>query len=271
MCMFAELAQRQRFPPIRIELVMTGSFDDAGSMNRFVKAAVDLVCPRSCVHCGDVIEHSPYDFVCAACADEILPCPPPACKICGYPFFGVVIAAKTCPHCVNLNPLFERGKSLFIAKNAGRSLLHDLKYQRGFYVLQDLYRMVTNTQHYLDYIQDASLVPVPLHPTKLRERGFNQSEKIATMLASATAGRSRIEHLLIRKVYTQSQTHLNRSERDRNVKNAFAMRADMVLTSHQQYILVDDVFTTGSTLNACAGALRAAGATRLKVVTIGHG
>lgn len=240
-------------------------------MNGVIKAAFDLLCPRSCVHCGDAIEQSPYDFVCAACADQILPCPPPACKTCGYPFFGMVIAAKTCPHCIDLNPIFDLGKTLFIAKNVGRSLLHELKYQRGFYVLQDLYRMVRSTQHYLDYIQDASLVPVPLHPTKLRERGFNQSEKIATMLAAASTGRARVEHLLIRKRYTHSQTHLNRSARDRNVKNAFAMRANAVLVSDRQYILVDDVFTTGSTLNACAGVLHAAGATRLKVVTIGHG
>jgi len=183
----------------------------------------------------------------------------------------MVIAAKTCPHCIDLNPIFDLGKTLFIAKNVGRSLLHELKYQRGFYVLKDLYRMVRSTQHYLDYIQDASLVPVPLHPTKLRERGFNQSEKIATMLAAASTGGARVEHLLIRKRYTQSQTHLNRSARDRNVKNAFAMRANAVLVYDRQYILVDDVFTTGSTLNACAGVLHAAGATRLKIVTIGHG
>jgi len=114
-------------------------------------------------------------------------------------------------------------------------------------------------------------VPVPLHPTKQRERGFNQSEKIAHMLAAATDGRSEVKNLLLRNRYTQTQTRLNQTERHRNVKNAFALAPNTVLFSNKQYILVDDVFTTGSTLNACASVLRDAGATRLKVVSIGHG
>jgi len=114
-------------------------------------------------------------------------------------------------------------------------------------------------------------VPVPLHPIKLRERGFNQSEKIAQMLVEASDGSSRVEHLLIRRVYTQTQTRLNHAQRHQNVKNAFALAPDTVLIPDKQYILVDDVFTTGSTLNACARVLRAAGATHLNVVTIGHG
>jgi ComF family protein len=241
------------------------------TVHPFAKATLDLVFPRACVHCGGAIEHSDYDFICADCSNEILPCLPPACKTCGYPFFGAVIGAKVCPHCIDLEPLFDQGKTLFIAKGAGRSLLHALKYQRGFYILKDLQQMVTTTKHYLEYIQDASLVPVPLHPTKLRERGFNQSELIAKMLISTTNGSSVLEKLLIRQLYTQTQTRLNHAERHRNVKNAFALTPNTVLIPDKQYILVDDVFTTGSTLNACARVLRDAGATRLKVVTIGHG
>lgn len=131
--------------------------------------------------------------------------------------------------------------------------------------------MVTATRHYLNYIQDATLIPVPLHPTKLRERGFNQSEKIADMLISTTNHSSTVENLLIRQIYTQTQTRLNQLERHQNVKNAFALAPNAVLIPDQQYILVDDVFTTGSTLNACARVLCDAGATRLKVATIGHG
>jgi len=131
--------------------------------------------------------------------------------------------------------------------------------------------MVTASRHFLDYIQNATLIPVPLHPTKLRERGFNQSERIADMLISTTHNSSTVENLLIRLIYTQTQTKLNQLERYQNVKNAFALGPNAVLIPDQQYILVDDVFTTGSTLNACARILRDAGAIRLKIVTIGHG
>ena len=240
-------------------------------MHHLLKATLDLVLPRNCVHCGDAVERSPCEFVCAPCANEIQPCLPPACKTCGYPFFGAVVGPRVCPHCADLEPVFDQGKALFIAKAAGLSLVHHLKYQHGFYVLKDLQQIVTTTRHYCDYIQDAILVPVPLHPIKLRERGFNQSEKIAQMLVEASDGSSRVEHLLIRRVYTQTQTRLNHAQRHQNVKNAFALAPDTVLIPDKQYILVDDVFTTGSTLNACARVLRAAGATHLNVVTIGHG
>ena len=240
-------------------------------MHGFIRAALDLIFPRSCIHCGNPVENSPYDFICSECANEIIECLPPACKTCGYPFYGMIIAEKSCPHCIDLEPLFDEGKALFLAKGAGRSLLHELKYQQRPYVLKDLFRMINDSAHYLKYIRNASFVPVPLHPVKLRERGFNQSEQIAKVLTLATKGSSQIENLLVRKQYTRSQTRLNQTERYQNVKNAFALAPNTVLTQSKNYILVDDVFTTGSTLNACAHVLRKAGAIHLKVATIGHG
>lgn len=244
---------------------------DSNILKMNLKAALDLVFPRSCIHCGDHVEHSPYDFICLKCASGLIECLPPACNTCGYPFYGAIISAKTCSHCTELDPVFDQGKTLFIAKEAGLSILHELKYRQGRYVLNDLARMVNRAKHYLEYIQNATLVPVPLHPTKLRERGFNQSEQITQMLVDCTAGNASIEHLLVRKQYTQSQTCLNGSKRYQNVKNAFALAPDTVLNPNKSYILVDDVFTTGSTLNACAKILRKAGVTHLKVATIGHG
>jgi len=127
------------------------------------------------------------------------------------------------------------------------------------------------SKHYLEYIENTILVPVPLHPTRLRERGFNQSEHIAKMLANCGSENIKVESLLTRRQYTQSQTSLNRSERYQNVKNAFTLAPDAVLASTKPYVLIDDVFTTGSTLNACAHVLRAAGVHQIKVATIGHG
>ena len=236
-----------------------------------LKKALDLVFPRSCIQCGHAVDSSPYDFVCTKCANGLIKCLPPGCNTCGYPFYGEIIVAKKCPHCTELEPFFDQGKTLFIATGIGRSLLHELKYRQGIYVLNDLARMVTRSRHYLEYICHATLVPVPLHPVRLRERGFNQSEQIARMLARCSGNTAKIEKILIRKRYTQSQTCLNRSLRHQNVKNAFALAPNIVLDSKKSYIIVDDVFTTGSTLNACAKVLRKAGASHLKVATIGHG
>ncbi|MGB0744251.1 MAG: ComF family protein, partial [Opitutales bacterium] len=196
---------------------------------------------------------------------------PPNCRICGYPFHGMLAGPKTCPHCAELNPFFDEGKTLFLAKGPGRALVHELKYQSGFYVLRDIGRIIQSAPDYLSYLFDAVLVPVPLHPVKERERGYNQSERIVQALSEATKGNSRVEKLLLRTKYTLTQTQLNREDRHRNVKNAFALAPDAVVVPNIQYILVDDVFTTGSTLNACAAVLRKAGAKHIKVATLGHG
>ncbi|WP_269524220.1 ComF family protein [Coraliomargarita parva] len=242
-----------------------------GRLKQIFHAAADLVFPRSCVHCSEAIEDSPLQFLCRRCSRELFLAVPPACSTCGYPFFGQLAGPKTCPHCAELAPVFDEGKTLFLAKGPGRSLIHELKYHQGFYVLSDLIRLTEQVPGYLDYFKDACLVPVPLHPAKERERGFNQGERIAHTLAARAGGTTRVESLLERIQFTGTQTRLARNERHRNVKNAFALKPDAVLIPETHYILIDDVFTTGATLNACASVLRQAGARRIKVLTIGHG
>ena len=244
---------------------------EAGPMFKLLgNHLLDVFFPSSCVHCGDAVEHSDYDFLCRACSRELFLSKAPTCTTCGYPFFGMLAGPKVCPHCTELDPIFEEGKTLFLAKGPARSLIHELKYKAGFYVLRDIEAMLERSLYYRAYFEGAILVPVPLHATKLRERGFNQSERIAGALCAATGAKS-CQNLLVRTVYTQTQTRLSRAARHQNVKNAFALADDAVVIIDQTYILVDDVFTTGSTLNACAAVLREAGVTRLKVATLGHG
>jgi ComF family protein len=231
---------------------------------------LDVFFPRSCVHCGDAVEGSDYQFLCHNCSRELFLSKPPTCTTCGYPFFGMMVGPRTCPHCVELNPLFDQGKTLFLAKGPARSLIHELKYQSGFYVLQDVQTMIAHAPYYRDYFKGAILVPVPLHATKERERGFNQSRVIAQTLLEATEA-SDLQNMLIRTIYTRTQTRLSRTARHQNVKNAFALASDAVVIPDQTYILIDDVFTTGSTLNACAAVLRGAGVNHIKVATLGHG
>ena len=239
--------------------------------HRYLNAAADLLFPRNCLHCGDCIEGSPYPHLCRACSQELHIIQAPACSTCGFPYWGQLAGPQSCPHCAELDPLFTEGKALFLAKGPGRSLLHDLKYQAGFYVLKDLSQMIADTAHYREYLTGGILIPVPLHPTKERERGYNQSLKIAELLALASGPTVTIADCLRRTQYTQTQTRLNRSQRHQNVKNAFALAPNTVLNPQNQYILVDDVFTTGSTLNACARVLLDHGAAQIKVATLGHG
>ena len=225
--------------------------------------------PRSCLHCGEAVECSDYQFLCSICSRGLFYSKPPTCSTCGYPFFGMLAGPRVCPHCAELDPLFDQGKTLFLAKGPARSIIHALKYQNGFYALEDVKAMIAKAPYYKSYFDGGILVPVPLHPTKERERGFNQSLMIAKSINMVTAARD-LQKLLVRTIYTHTQTLLSRAARYQNVKNAFALASDAVVIPNQTYILIDDVFTTGSTLNSCAAVLLEAGATQIKVATLGH-
>ncbi|MDB6114250.1 MAG: utilization protein GntX, partial [Lacunisphaera sp.] len=178
---------------------------------------------------------------------------------------------RQCPHCEMLEPEFGEGKTAILHKGAGRALVHALKYHHGLHVLEDIAVIMAAVPGYADHVRGAVLVPVPLHPRKLRERRYNQSRLLAECCAAAAGGAATVGELLRRALDTESQTHYDRAARQKNLKNAFALASGATINPAQRYVLVDDVFTTGSTLNACAAVLRRAGAVNLDVITFGHG
>ena len=232
---------------------------------------LDVVFPRSCVHCGGLAEGGRLRHLCPACMKLLFIAEAPHCTTCGHPYFGETDQNRLCPHCEALEPEFGQGKTAVLLKGAGRSLVHALKYHQALHVLPDLAAIMAAVPGYADYLRGAVLVPVPLHPRKLRERRYNQSRLLAECAVQACAGQARIEELLQRVVDTESQTRYDRAARQKNLKNAFALAPGAAINPGQRYVLVDDVFTTGSTLNSCSAILRRAGALTLDVVTFGHG
>ena len=113
------------------------------------------------------------------------------------------------------------------------------------------------------------VVSVPLHPVKFRERGFNQSDRLATSLATKL-GIPLMDDVLSRVKFTKPQSTLSRAERFENVKGVFRSNGNVGL-SGKRLILVDDVMTTGATVNACAGALKRAGVLKVMVWTLARG
>jgi len=172
---------------------------------------------------------------------------------------------------MELDPVFGEGRTCVLLRGPGRSLVHALKYHRALHVLEDMAVLIRMTPGMADYVRGAVLVPVPLHPRKEREREYNQSRLLAQIFATAGGPGTRVAEPLRRVVDTPTQTALDRRTRRANLKNAFALRKGAVIKTDERYVLIDDVFTTGSTLNACASVLRRAGGVNLDVVTFGHG
>ena len=238
---------------------------------QFLRGFVDMVFPPVCLECGGLVEGGRMKHVCVKCEAMIHFVDPPSCLTCGSPFFGEVEGERMCPHCEGLHPLFGEGRTLTLFKGPARALIHELKYHKGHHVLGDIEEAVRGSAHIAEFIRDAVLVPVPLHPRKERERTYNQTLLLARAMAKAAGGDTRVEELLRRVIDTPSQTTFDRRARRANLKNAFALARGATINPASPYILVDDVFTTGSTLNSCAGVLRRAGALNLNVVTFGHG
>jgi ComF family protein len=150
-------------------------------------------------------------------------------------------------------------------------VLVELKYHGGRHVLEDIEEIFRRSPPVLEHVRGAMLVPVPLHPRRRRERGFNQSALLARALARAAGGGLGPADLLERRADTHTQTSFDRRSRRDNLKNAFALAPGARLDARQHYVLVDDVFTTGSTLNGCARLLRRHGCVNLDVAVFAHG
>jgi ComF family protein len=231
---------------------------------------LDVVFPRWCLGCGGLVETGPLEHLCERCLETVPFVRRPHCSGCGQPFFGEVAGLRRCPHCVELEPEFDEGRTGMMLEGVARQFVHELKYRQGRHLRKDLPKLLRLAPVVTEFVRGAVLVPVPLHPRRLRWRGFNQARWVAEALA-AEGGAAGIQGLLVRVRDTQTQTRLDRAKRELNMKGAFALRSGSVVVSTVRYIIVDDVYTTGATLNACAEVLRKAGAEEVDVASLGHG
>ncbi len=211
--------------------------------------AVDAVFPPRCGGCGRAGER-----FCPACQAALVPLPAPWCPACGYP---LPEGAAPCPACRQAPwPALGGIRSAAFFEGPLQQALHSLKYKRDVILADTLARPLCEAWRRYALPGDL-VVPVPLSAERLRERGYNQADLLARGLAElaglpyAPDGAARVRH-------TDSQVGLAAGARRRNVAGAFRGQARRV--AGRQVILVDDVCTTGSTLAACAEALRAAGA-----------
>lgn len=207
--------------------------------------------PRWCIGCG-----KEGDYICGACRQSLKVITPPVCQRCGRPQSGEP-AQNGCPGCSGWQDGLDGMRAPFLFDGLIRDAVHEFKYRNLKALAPSLAGLVNG------YIKDNPvpgdvLVPVPLHRKRLLERGYNQSALLARELGRLN-GLPVIEDCLIRCKYTSSQARsAGINERQHNVTDAFACR-DGRLTG-KKIILIDDVSTSGATLNTCAGVLKASGA-----------
>lgn len=218
------------------------------------RTLLDLLYPPRCPGCNRLGE-----LFCAACQARIEPPPTASCTRCG----GPAPEAGLCETCrdtaTNLNAIFAAA----VFTHPLREAIHDLKYNNGQALAVPLGRHMAVAWRDRGLSADV-LIPVPLHPGRQAERGYNQSALLARVL-SAELGLRLDERSLIRQRPTAHQVGLGRAERAQNVAGAFLCRGNV---AGQQVMLIDDVVTTGATLEACAAALRSAGAASVNAFTL---
>jgi ComF family protein len=242
----------------------------ADSIRGWANAGLGLVYPEVCQLCGEARATPPEGFVCGGCRAGVRFIEPPFCERCGRPFEGDITTRFECANCREMEWDFDWARSAVVARDAVLEVIHRYKYNGALWFEPFLAGLLIQAAGaVLEALKPDMLVPVPLYPTKEREREFNQAERMAVQLGAAT----RIpvhKRLLRRALPTRTQTHLSREERLANVRNAFALRNGQRLNG-ERIVLVDDVFTTGATTGACARVLAAAGAGQVCVWTVARG
>lgn len=234
----------------------------------FVAALGSLIYPASCEGCAAPVEEP--DYLCGPCADKVSRIRPPFCYRCSEPFAGAISEMFTCANCAHRTLHFDCAVAVFRSRGLVRKLVHEFKYGRQFHLRHPL------TDWLAEAVTDSRLhgrpfdwlVPVPLHPARQRERGFNQAAALAEGLSTRIG--VPVHEPLQRIRYTTTQTQFDRTERMENLRGAFRLRKSEAVRQ-SRVLLIDDVLTTGSTLSECARVLRAAGVESVHAATVARG
>ena len=239
------------------------------ALTRWLDPLLDLVFPAVCPVCATRSDDPVHRPFCGPCWAALPIGLDPGCPVCGEPFPGLA-GAFPCDGCRRHPPAYAFARAVARYQDGMREAIHAMKYGARPVVAAPLGRLLAEAAPGAlpappgDWAD--GLVPVPLHPARLAERGFNQAE----LLAAPCAARWRVPVLgraLIRTRPTPPQTDLDAAARRTNVRNAFAVPRPAEIRG-RRLLLVDDVLTTGATVGAAAQALREAGAAAVGVLTL---
>lgn len=233
-----------------------------------MRALADFFFPPLCFVCKKPIAADAAAFLCRDCAAGLTVCRSPLCRICGIMFASREGGDHVCGSCLAAPPRFDVARSVGVYDGTLRAAIHEFKYRGGLHLAKPLGRLLAERgRAALDGRPADLAVAVPLHPARLRSRGFNQSLELARRLGRAWG--IAVDAAALQRIRpTAQQTTLSLQERSRNVRGAFSWRGPRL--GGRGVVLIDDVYTSGATADACAGVLKKAGAGSVAVLTLAH-
>lgn len=236
------------------------------AIKQLFRALLDVILPPVCHICHSFIPDAGELHICGSCLGRLQLVSPPLCTLCGIPFSGAGDNHR-CGACTVEPPHFDAARAHFLYEDPIRELIHSFKYTRS------IHRRLPLALLALEGIRPIAaacnpdmVVPVPLHRSRLRERGFNQAILLGGIVSQRLA-LPMVADALMRTRATEAQIKLSATERRTNVKGAFSVKKP-VQVAGKKILLLDDVMTTGSTMNECAKELKKAGAAAVFAVTI---
>jgi ComF family protein len=231
----------------------------------FLQNAVDIIFPPQCLACDVIVAIK--GNLCHQCWDNMDFISSPQCNTCGMPFELDVGDSMLCGKCISDSPRYNKSRSVLQYGDNSSHLITSFKYSDKTHACKHFAQWMVRIGQ--EFINDADMIaPVPLHRKRLFMRRYNQSALLAKSI-SKQCGVPAYTSLLIRTKNTPPQAGLSSKQRAINVRNAFKINPyyeNKIIGKN--IILVDDVITTGSTINACVRALKKAGAGEVNVLTL---
>ena len=230
---------------------------------------LDIIYPPRCYVCSEFLDYHPPDRgdICDVCFSGFKKLTHPFCSICCEPFKSNEEEDHLCEKCLRKRPYYDELRAPYLYEEALMDAIQLIKYSGKSYIIKSLGPILGEfAKIWINNRNDMIIIPVPLHRKKIKERGFNQSALLVKTISPILEIETDF-FTLIRTRYTKSQAGLNLDERRKNVKGAFEVRGDKNIKG-KSVILVDDVATTGNTLNECARILKKAGAEKVLGLTL---
>ena len=236
---------------------------------RLLSSLLDIIYPPRCQICTAFLDGHTADRgdICDECFSGFKALAHPFCTLCSEPFKSKVEEDHLCEKCLRKRPSYDELRAPYLYEEKIMNSIQLIKYSGKSYIVKSLGPLLgAFAKNWINDTKDTIIMPVPLHRKKLRQRGFNQS----VLFVKAISPVLEIEadfFTLIRTRYTESQTGLSLEQRRKNVKGAFDIRGNSDIRG-KSVILVDDVATTGNTMNECARVLKKAGAEKVLGLTL---